>query len=182
MTEREKMLAGELYLDQDAELVALRKHARRVCHQFNQAGENASALLGALFGGTEGKLYIEPSFRCDYGCNIYVGRSFYANFDCVILDAAEVRIGDEVMLAPKVGIYTATHPLNPALRCSGQEFAKPVTIGNRVWIGGGATICPGVTIGDGAVIAAGAVVTKDVPPMTLYGGNPARKIKDIPLD
>lgn len=122
---------------------------------------------------------MEPNIRFDYGYNTYVGENFYANFDCTILDVCEVRIGDNCMLAPGVHIYTATHPIDPVERNSGQEFGKPVTIGNNVWIGGGAIINPGVTIGDDVVIASGAVVTKDVPDRVVVGGNPAKIIKRL---
>lgn len=122
---------------------------------------------------------LNPPFRCDYGYNIFVGENFYANFDCVILDVCEVKIGRDCMLAPGVHIYTATHPLDPFERSSGVEYGKPVTIGDHVWIGGRAIINPGVTIGNHSVVASGAVVTKDVPEGVVVGGNPARVIKHI---
>lgn len=123
--------------------------------------------------------YIEPTFRCDYGYNIFLGNNFFANFDCVMLDVCPIRIGDNCMLAPGVHIYTATHPIDPVARNSGAELGKPVTIGNNVWIGGRAVINPGVTIGDNVVVASGAVVTKDVPDNVVVGGNPARIIKKL---
>ncbi len=135
-------------------------------------------ILAELLGQSEGA-YIEPSFRCDYGYNISLGKNFYANFDCVMLDVCPVRIGDNCMLAPGVHIYTATHPLDAEERNSGVEFGKPVTIGNNVWIGGRAVINPGVTIGDNVVVASGAVVTKDVPANVVVGGNPAKIIKTL---
>lgn len=122
--------------------------------------------------------YIEPTFRCDYGYNIFLGNNFFANFDCVMLDVCPIRIGDNCMLAPGVHIYTATHPIDPVARNSGAELGKPVTIGNNVWIGGRAVINPGVTIGDNVVVASGAVVTKGVPDNVVVGGNPARIIKN----
>ncbi|MNC32530.1 Maltose O-acetyltransferase [compost metagenome] len=123
--------------------------------------------------------YIEPSFRCDYGYNIFLGKNFYANFDCVILDVCPVHIGDNCMLAPGVHIYTATHPLDAETRNSGVEFGKPVTIGHNVWIGGRAVINPGVTIGDNVVVGSGSVVTKDIPANAVVAGNPARVIKMV---
>jgi len=183
MSEKEKMIRGELYLAGDATLVADRKQARRLTERFNRSGiddlEERKEILGALLGSTKGSYYIEPNFKCDYGYNIHLGERFYANFDCVFLDICPITFGDDCMLAPGVHIYTATHPIDPIERISGYEFGKPVTIGDRVWIGGGAIINPGVTIGDEAVVASGAVVTKDVPSRTVVGGNPARVIKTI---
>ncbi|MDA5559893.1 maltose acetyltransferase domain-containing protein [Exiguobacterium sp. MMG028] len=183
MTEKEKMIRGELYLAGDETLVKDRKHARRLTERFNRSGiddlTERKEILSELLGSTKESYYIEPNFKCDYGYNIHLGERFYANFDCVFLDICPITFGDDCMLAPGVHIYTATHPIDPIERISGYEFGKPVTIGNRVWIGGGAIINPGVTIGDEAVIASGAVVTKDVPPRTVVGGNPARVIKTI---
>ncbi|MET3698606.1 maltose O-acetyltransferase [Bacillus oleivorans] len=182
-SEKEKMLNGEPYNPQDPELVMGRENARRMTRIFNQTKETEipirTELLKELFGTTGENLYIEPDFKCDYGYNIHVGENFYANFDCVILDVCEVRIGKNCMIAPGVHIYTATHPLDPFERSSGVEFGRPVTIGDDVWIGGRAVINPGVTIGNGVVIASGAVVTKDVPDYVVVGGNPARIIKQI---
>ncbi|WP_026585382.1 sugar O-acetyltransferase [Bacillus sp. J33] len=182
-SEKQKMLAGEMYDPADPELLKERERARRLVRLINQTaeteGEKRAELLKELFGSTGKVLFLEPTFRCDYGYNIHVGENFFANFECVILDVCEVRFGDNCMLAPGVHIYTATHPLNPAERNSGREFGKPVTIGSNVWIGGGAIINPGVNIGDNAVIASGAVVTKDVPKNAVVGGNPAKVIKMI---
>ena len=182
-TEREKMLAGELYKAWDEELVALRNRARRLTRAFNQSteeqGEERTALLKELFGGTGANIAIEPPFYCDYGGNIYAGNNFFMNFDCVILDVARVDIGENVMCGPKVQIYTATHPLQASERVKGPELARPIKIGNNVWIGGGAIICPGVTIGDNTTIAAGSVVVKDIPANVLAGGNPCKVIKEI---
>ncbi|TWT50995.1 Maltose O-acetyltransferase [Rubripirellula amarantea] len=131
-----------------------------------------------LFGSGGDTVWLEPPFRCDYGTNIYLDEKVYFNFDCVILDVCEVRIGNHVFIAPGVHIYTATHPLEAELRRT-QEFGKPVTVGNDVWIGGKAVICPGVTIGDCSVIGAGSVVTKDVPPEVVVAGNPAKVIRRL---
>ena len=183
MTEKEKMINGELYLASDSVLVKDRENARRLTREFNLTTEiefsNRENLLKQLFGTTGESLYIEPTFRCDYGYNIHVGQNFYANFDCVILDVCPVHIGENCFMAPGVHIYTATHPLDPIERASGIEFGKPVTIGDNVWIGGRAIINPGVNIGHNVVVASGAVVTKDVPDNVVVGGNPARIIKEI---
>lgn len=178
--EKRKMIAGALYRPGDDTLRVDRLRARTLLHRYNHSSPEEKAertqLLGELLGQA-GDAYIEPTFRCDYGFNIYLGRNFYANFDCVMLDVCPIRIGDNCMLAPGVHIYTATHPLDAEERNGGAEFGKPVTIGNSVWIGGRAIINPGVTIGDNAVIASGAVVVKDVPANAVVGGNPAKIIK-----
>ena len=182
-TEKEKMIAGELYIAGDELLVKERLEARKLTRLFNNSIEDEidyrKELLEKLFGTIGENIYIEPTFRCDYGYNIHVGNNFYANFDCVILDVCPVYMGDNVFLAPGVHIYTATHPLNAEERNSGAEYGKPVTIGNSVWIGGRAVITPGVKIGNNVVIAAGAVVTKDVEDNVVVGGNPAKVIKRI---
>ena len=136
-------------------------------------------LLYVLLENSGENLYIEPPFYCDYGYNIKLGHHVFMNFNCCILDVAEVTIGDHAMLGPNVQIYTATHPLEAKARNRGKEYAKPIRIGNNVWIGGNAVICPGVTIGNNVVIGAGAVVTKDFPDDVFIGGNPARIIKEI---
>jgi maltose O-acetyltransferase len=182
-TEKQKMINGELYRPLDEELSNERLRARKLTRLYNQTMETdyaeRTALLKKLLGSTEKNCYIEPTFRCDYGYNIHVGENFYANFDCVILDTCEVRIGQNCMLAPGVHIYTATHPLKPDERNSGKEYGKPVTIGDNVWIGGRAVINPGVTIGNNVVVASGTVVTKGIPDNVVVGGNPARIIKRI---
>lgn len=182
-TEKEKMLDGELYHSGDPVLVEERRKARRLTRLFNQTLETEmdkrTDLLKELFGSTGKSLYIEPTFRCDYGTNIHVGENFYANFDCVILDVCKVEIGDNCFIAPGVHIYTATHPLNSAERISGAEYGKPVTIGDRVWIGGRTVINPGVNIGNNVVIGSGSVVTRDVPDAVVVAGNPAKIIKHI---
>lgn len=182
-TEKEKMLNGELYNAGDPELTRDRLNARKLTRLFNETIESdidyRTLLLTKLFGSTGNSLYVEPTFRCDYGYNIHVGDNFYANFDCVFLDVCEIRIGDNCFIAPGVHIYTATHPLDAEARNSGAEFGKPVTIGHNVWIGGRSVINPGVSIGNNVVIASGAVVTKDVPDHVVVGGNPAKVIKSI---
>jgi maltose O-acetyltransferase len=177
VTEKEKMLAGELYLSSGGELSAERAAARKACAAFNMSGDisDLAGILGSLGDDSQ----ICPSFRCDYGYNIHIGRGVYINFNCVILDGNKVHIGDGVLIAPQAGIYTAAHPTDPRKRGDGLEFARPVTILDNVWIGGGAVICPGVTIGENSVIGAGAVVTRDIPANSVAAGNPCRVIKAL---
>lgn len=176
LTEKQKMLAGEAYDCRDEELTRERLHARRLTRMYNSTFENEQAnrhsLLKQLLGSLVGEPVVEPPFRCDYGYNIHLGSRFYANFDCVILDVAEVRIGNGCLLGPGVHIYTAAHPPDALKRARGEEYGRPVRIGDNVWIGGRAVILPGVTIGDNAVVAAGTVVTADVPGNALVAGNP----------
>lgn len=183
MTEKEKMLAGQMYNPLDASLMDEREKAKLMFQEINSLDEThkkkRTQLLYSLFGKAGKNLWVEPPFYCDYGYNISVGYNAFINYNCCILDVMPVTIGDRLMMAPNVQIYTATHPLNAKERNSGREFAKPITIGNDVWIGGSAIICPGVNIGNGVVIGAGAVVTKDVPDNVFVGGNPAKIIKEI---
>ncbi len=184
MTEREKMINGELYNDKDPELVQMRKEARLLTEKFNHSSienlEERTKILKELFGGCGDNIYIEPTLNCDYGKNIYVGENFYANYNCVFLDVCEIRIGKNCFMAPQVGLYAATHPLDPVDRCEkGLEYGKPITIGDNCWIGGHATINPGVTLGNNVVVASGAVVTKSFGDNVVIGGNPARVIKEI---
>ena len=185
ITEKEKMLNGDLYNPADPELLKERLNARRLTRLYNQTIETdenkRTELIQELFGSTGKNLFIEPTFRCDYGYNIHVGQNFYANFDCVFLDVCEISIGDNCFIAPGVHIYTATHPLHPNERISGVEYGIPVKIGHNVWIGGRAVINPGVKIGNNVVIASGSVVVKDVPDNVVVGGNPAKIIKQIDL-
>lgn len=183
MTEKEKMLCGAPYLAFGEELTAERLHAKEVVFEFNNlppgAIEKRHELLRGLFGSVGERFYIEPPFRCDYGYNIHWGMGSYANYNLVILDCARVTIGDQVLMGPNVSLYTAGHPLDPVMRAQDIEFAKPITIGNRVWIGGGATINPGVTIGENTVIGAGSVVTRDIPANVVAVGNPCRVLRPI---
>lgn len=177
------MLAGELYTALDAELGAMNLRAQELVYQFNSSKpaetvERANIII-ELFGAVGENTIVKPPFFCDYGSHIFIGRQSFINYDCVILDCNIVRIGNNVMLAPKVQIYTATHPLDIELRRREIEMAYPVIIEDDVWIGGGAIICPGVTIGKGSSIGAGSVVTKDIPPGVLAVGNPCRVIRQI---
>ena len=182
-SEKEKMLAGELFIAADFLLANERKQARRLTRNYNNTTEEETEkrrqILTELFAKVGQNVEIEPPFYCDYGSNIYVGDKFYMNFGCVILDCNKVEIGDNFLCAPYVQIYTAYHPTSPEIRLSGQELAAPVKIGNNVWIGGGAIICPGVTIGDNSTIGAGSVVTKDIPENVIAVGNPCRVIRHL---
>lgn len=180
MTHLQKMTAGDWYDPGDAEITARRDYSHAACRHFNaENGPGRMAILAGLFGSAGKNLYVEPMFRCDYGFNVHVGDNFYANFDCIFLDDRPITFGDNCLLGPRVCIYTVNHPLQAARRNTLLQQARPVTVGSSVWIGGNSVILPGVTIGDGAVVAAGAVVTRDVPPNTVVGGNPARVIKAI---
>ncbi|GAB6099782.1 maltose O-acetyltransferase [Halanaerocella petrolearia] len=182
MSEKDKMLAGELYNPMDEELFKDRERAKKLCKKINDLEpdnyDKRVSLLQELFQ-TEKSCYVEPDFYCDYGYNIEIGEEFYANHNCVILDVNKVKIGDNVMFGPNVQVYTATHPLDAQERNSGKEMAYPIEIGDNVWVGGGAIICPRVKIGDNVVIGAGSVVTKDIPDDVVVGGNPAQVIKKL---
>lgn len=182
-TNKENMLAGKLYMAGGEELAKDSRRSRMLTRLFNNTTEEQieyrTQLLKELFESTGESLYIEPPFRCDYGSNITVGNNFYANFDCIILDVAKVSIGDNVFFAPRVGVYTAGHPIDAGVRNTLLEFGKPVTIGNNVWVGGNVVINPGVTIGNNVVIGSGAVVTKDIPDNVIAAGNPCRVLREI---
>ncbi len=181
MTEKEKMLAGELYNAADPDLLKELGRGRDLVFRFNSIPPSDAAsretVLNALFGRKGKNCTIIPPFYCDYGFNIEVGDNFFANYSVTILDEAKVRIGDNVFIAPNVGIYTAGHPLDPEERNRQREYARPVTIGNNVWIGGNVTIVPGVTIGDNVTVGAGSVVVRDIPSNCLAAGNPCRVIR-----
>lgn len=182
-TEFEKMINGELYNPADPELLAMRLQARTLIRKFNQSKPKSlkkrQKILKKLFGSMGKNVLIEPNLRVDYGCNIHVGDHFYANFDCVILDVAPVRIGNNCMLAPNVRLFTATHPIDSKERISGVEYAQPITIGDNCWLGGGAIVLPNVSLGNNVVVAAGAVVTKSFGDNVLIGGCPAKVLKKL---
>ena len=181
-SEREKMLAGELYDPLDPELSAARVRARDLCQDLNATREADEAerrrILIELFGAGGAEVWMQPPFFCDYGSNIFLGKRVFFNFNCVVLDVCAVRIGDFTLFGPAVQIYTATHPLEAELRRT-REFAKPVTIGSDVWVGGAAVILPGVTIGSRSVIGAGSVVTRDIPDDVFAAGNPCRVVRSL---
>ena len=182
-TEREKMLAGELYWALDPELSEMHARALDLMYAFNHSQPRETAkqkqILRELFGQIGETFSITPPFYCDYGCHIFAGENLYINADCTILDCGEVHIGDNVLIATKVQLYAAYHPTDPAERLSGKELAAPIRIGNNVWIGGGVIVCPGVTIGENTTIGAGSVVTKDIPANVVAVGNPCRVIKAL---
>ncbi|WP_018615125.1 sugar O-acetyltransferase [Segetibacter koreensis] len=182
-TEKQKMLSGELYDATDQQLVNERRQARLLFKQFNDTTDDQQELrqqiLKELIPSQGIGLWIEPPFFCDYGSNISVGDKVFFNFNCIVLDVMKVTIGSNVLFGPSVQIYTATHPMNWKERASGLEFAKPITIGSDVWIGGGVIICPGVTIGSRSVIGAGSVVTKDIPDDVFAAGNPCKPKKAL---
>lgn len=178
-----KMIAGEPYLSDDPELRALRLRARSLAFRFNstppeQAGAKAE-LLRELFGEIGQGCEIETGLHVDYGLNTRIGDRFYANANCVLLDVAPITIGDDVMLAPAVQLLAATHPVDPVERTSGLESGAPITLGNRVWLGGGTVVGPGVTIGDDTVVGSGAVVIRDLPAGVVAVGNPARILREV---
>ena len=183
MNEKAKMCAGELYRPSDKTLVQERCTARRLCREYNATTEDEpvakETLLKQLLGTKPPSIYIEPHFQCDYGYNIHLGDNFYSNFNLVILDVCEVRIGKNCMIAPQVSICTATHPLDAATRNSGVELGKSIHIGDNVWIGAHAVINPGVTLGNNVVVAAGAVVTESFENNVVIAGVPAKTLRRL---
>ena len=181
-TEREKMLAGEMYDALDRELVLGRERARDLCLALNATREadteGRRRLVVELFGAGGGSVSVQPPFFCDYGSNIELGERVFFNFNCVVLDVCPVRIGAFSLFGPAVQIYTPMHPMNAELRRQ-KEYGKPVEIGADVWVGGGAIILPGVRVGSRSVIGAGSVVTRDIPDGVFAAGNPCRVIREI---
>lgn len=183
-TEKEKMLQGELYdANYDKSLIEERTKCKSLCFKYNNISpentDERNSLIKKIVGKTKGNFLIEQPFMCDYGYNIELGENFYSNHNLIILDCAKVTFGDNVFIAPNCGFYTAGHPLDYETRNKGLEWAKPIKVGNNVWIGGNVVVLGGVTIGNNVVIGAGSVVTKDIPDNTLACGVPARKIKEL---
>lgn len=185
MTEHDRMVAGELYNALDPELVARRNAVRGLCQQLNASADEDEVLRRNLcrriFGEGGDSVWVQPPFFCDYGSNITLGRQVFFNFNCVVLDVCPVTIGDHTLFGPGAQVLTPMHPLNAALRRK-QEYGRPVSIGNDVWVGAGALILPGVTIGSGTVIGAGSVVTRDLPAGVFAAGNPCRVIRELTED
>jgi maltose O-acetyltransferase len=180
-SEKQKMLAGNLYRAGDEELIVDRHRAAQLLKEFNDETDPdlRRATLAKLFGRIGANANIMPIFACDYGYNIVAGRNLFMNYNCVLLDCAPIVIGDDVQFGPAVQVYTAHHPLDAATRRDGLESASPVSIGDNVWVGGAAVICPGVSIGDDAVIGAGSVVTRNVPAGAIVAGKPARVLREV---
>ncbi len=182
-TNRERMLAGDLYISDDPESRRIARRAFKLTDEYYRrdvdgdprARESLEALVGTLGEGA----YVRPPLFVDYGENIHIGAHTFVNYNLTALDVAEIRIGEDCQIGPNVQLLTPTHPIDPVSRRDKLEAAKPITIGDNVWFGGGAIVCPGVTIGDNSVIGAGAVVTKDIPANCVAVGNPARVIREI---
>lgn len=184
LSEKEKMLRGEIYdANYDPELINDRIRCKVMCRRYNDIQpdclEERAALLRSLLGKTGKTFLVEQPFYCDYGYNIEIGENFYSNVNLVILDGAKVKFGDNVFVAPNCGFHTAGHPLDVSRRNAGLEYARPITVGNNVWIGAGVNVLPGVTIGDNCVIGAGSVVNKNIPANSLAVGNPCRVIRSL---
>ena len=183
MTEKELMLAEQLYIARDEELAADNAKARRLTRLINNATEEQAEyrlqLFRELFGSVGKHFWVEPPFRTDYGCNTYIGENLYMNYDCIFIDVAKIVIGDNVFIGPRVCLYTAGHPIDAAVRNRQLEYGKAITIGNDVWIGGNTVINPGVTVGNNVVIGSGSVVTKDIPDNVIAAGVPCRVIRKI---
>lgn len=184
MTEKEKCAAGLLYdANYNEQLLAERALCKELCFEYNRLNpsqtEEREKLLRRLIGKTGRNFLVEQPFYCDYGYNIELGENFYSNVNLTILDGARVSFGDNVFIAPNCGFYTAGHPLDAKSRNAGLEYARPIRVGNNVWIGAGVSVMPGVSIGDNSVIGGGSVVTRDIPSGVVAVGNPCRVIKQI---
>lgn len=183
ISEKEKMISGKPYKASDPELTKERYFAKELIFDLNSFRpyelEKRNKTFKKLLSKTKDTFYIEPPFRCDYGYNIQIGDNFCANYNLTILDCAKVTIGNNVLVAPNVSIFTAGHPLHYEIRNQDYEYAFPITIGNNVWIGGGVVINPGITIGDNSVIGSGSVVTKDIPENVIAVGNPCKVLREI---
>ncbi|WP_334073245.1 MULTISPECIES: sugar O-acetyltransferase [Paenibacillus] len=186
MNQKERMLAGLPYKAWLDGLSEERVENKLKIREYNllrpDEPEKRDALIRSILGHAGENVHIEPPFHCDYGKNITVGKNFFTNFNCTILDVGKVVIGDNVMFAPNVAIYTAGHPIHPDSRNSGYEYGIAITIGNNVWIGGNVVVNPGVTIGNNVVIGSGSVVTKDIPDNVIAVGNPCKVVREITED
>lgn len=183
MTNWEKMLHGKMYNDVADSLFDLRVKAKTLFRRYNQTGDDQTELrrqlLEQLFKKVGEDVWIEPDFRCEYGKNIAIGDHTYINFDCIILDCADISIGDHVLFGPRVGLYAANHALDLTERMNGGCVGKPIAIGDNVWLGGDVKVLGGVTIGKGSVIGCGSIVTKDIPEGVVAAGNPCRVLRKI---
>lgn len=184
MTEKEKRDRGEIYdANNDAALGAEMLKCKDICFKYNSLKPSQTkkreAIIKKLFVKTDGSFNILAPFWCDYGYNIEIGKNFFANHNCVILDGGKVKFGDNVFIGPNCGFYTAAHPIDVTRRNAGLEYAYPITVGDNVWIGGGVQVMPGVTIGNNAVIGGGSVVTHDIPDNVVAAGNPCKVLRKI---
>ena len=183
MSEWDKMQRHEIYDDFDADLFDRRVEAKKLFKEFNRTTddevEKRQEIMRKLFKRVGERVYLEPNFTCEFGKNISLGNDLYINFGCTMLDCGQITIGNNTLLGPNVSLYSANHSLDAEERIAGALIPKPITIGNRVWIGGGSIILSGVTIGDDSVIGAGSVVTKDIPSGVVAAGNPCRVIRKI---
>lgn len=181
MNQIERRNQNMLYIS-DESVFEEQKRARRLTQKLNTIDRSdfqaIAEIVKELFGKSE-NAFVNPPFYCDYGFNIEVGKNFFCNYNCTILDIAKVRIGDNCLFAPNVSLYTAGHPIHPAMRNTGYEYGAEIIIGNNVWLGGNTIICPGVHIGDNVVIGAGSVVTKNIPSWTVAAGNPCKVLREI---
>lgn len=179
MSEKNRRDTGKLYNPAvDEELLQELVSAKDECYKYNSLSpldvEGRTAIIKNMFGSTGESFNIMPYFWCDYGYNIEIGENFFSNHNCTMLDCAKIKFGDNVLVGPDCGFYTAAHPIKVSERNSGYEYAKPIVVGNNVWIGGGVKVMPGVTIGDNCVIGGGSVVTRDIPSNTIAMGNPCK--------
>ncbi|MFT8325086.1 sugar O-acetyltransferase [Oenococcus sicerae] len=185
-TQKDRMVNQKLYIADDTELRQARKRAKMLIRKFNETDEEHEKdrlqLIKKLFQDTGENCYIEPPFRADYGFNISVGENFYANYDCIFIDVAPIKIGNHVLFGPRVGLYTAGHPIDPVIRNQGFEYGKSISIGDNVWIGGNVVINPGVTIGSNVVIGSGSIVTHNIPSDVVAVGNPCHVLRKINAD
>lgn len=183
MTEREKALAGYLFMSGDPSLREERERAKDLCYELNLCKpsdqEKRREILRSLIGNIKGNFTITSPFYCDYGKYITIGNNFFANYDCKIIDGAQVTFGDDVRIGPNCCFATPNHALDPGMRQEGYQIYQPITVGNNVWFGAGVTVLPGVTIGDDVVIGAGSVVSRDIPAGVLAAGNPCKVIRPL---
>lgn len=183
MTDVELMIAGELHHCEDEEIHALIAQAQELVEKFNKTpandGETQIKIMKELLGKFGERSFIKQPFHCDYGRFIEIGEGSFLNYDCLILDACKVKIGNHVLIGPRTCIYSVAHPIDVTVRLEGYDISKPVTICDNVWLGGNVVVNPGVTIGEGSVIGSGSVVTKDIPANVIAAGNPCRVIREI---
>ncbi|MFI6341403.1 sugar O-acetyltransferase [Streptomyces sp. NPDC050535] len=182
-TNLERMLAGDLYVADDPEIARRQQQAVRLAARYQAAyiedADTALPILAELLGSLGEEVHVRPPLHVDYGSNITIGARTFVNYNLTALDVAAITIGEDCQIGPNVQLLTPTHPLEPQPRRDKLEAARPISIGNNVWLGGGAIVLPGVSIGDNAVIGAGAVVTKDVPEGVVAVGNPARPVRTL---